>query len=179
MPQMLLIVEPLGQRAERGRAAGEAVYQRMLDFAAELQASGLLLGVNSLGTPARRLTKRDGGAQVWDGPFAEAKEMVGGYRHGLGRALPGRGVGHGGDPWRGPLLHVSPSPSRAALNAGAPGRSCRPRSRQSGCPSAGTASPQDLPCPASAPEGTAMLAALSRPAASGGPARERPGARPA
>ncbi|MBV8036612.1 YciI family protein [Roseateles sp.] len=79
MPQMLLIVEPVGQRAERGRTAGEAVYQRMLDFAAELKAEGLLLGVNSLGSAARRLTRRDGGAQVWDGPFAEAKEMVGGY----------------------------------------------------------------------------------------------------
>lgn len=79
MPQMLLIVEPLGQRADRGRTGGEAAYQRMLDFAAELQAEGLLLGVNSLGTAAKRLSKRDGGAQVLDGPFAEAKEMVGGY----------------------------------------------------------------------------------------------------
>jgi hypothetical protein len=79
MPQMLLIIEPTGQRAERGRTAGEAVYQRMLDFAAELKAEGLLLGVNSLGSAARRLAKRGGGAEVWDGPFAEAKEMVGGY----------------------------------------------------------------------------------------------------
>jgi len=79
MPQMLFIVEPVGQRAERGRAAGEAVYQRMLDFAADLQAEGLLLGVNSLGSAAKRLAKRDGSAQVLDGPFAEAKEMVGGY----------------------------------------------------------------------------------------------------
>ena len=79
MPQMLLIVEPLGQRAERGRVAGEAAYQRMLDFAAELQDSGLLLGMNSLGSAAKRRAKRGGGAQVWDGPFAEAKEMVGGY----------------------------------------------------------------------------------------------------
>jgi hypothetical protein len=79
MPQMLLIVEPIGQRAERGRASGEVVYQRMLDFAGELKEAGLLLGVNSLGSSARRLAKRDGGAQVWDGPFAEAKEMVGGY----------------------------------------------------------------------------------------------------
>ena len=79
MPQMLFIVEPLGQRAERGRVAGEAAYQRMLDFAAELQAEGLLLGVNSLGSAARRMTRRGGAAQVWDGPFAEAKEMVGGY----------------------------------------------------------------------------------------------------
>ncbi|MBL8351538.1 MAG: dehydrogenase [Burkholderiaceae bacterium] len=79
MPQMLLIVEPVGQRAERGRAAGEAVHQRMLDFSAELEAAGLLLGVNSLSTAARRLARRGGGAEVLDGPFAEAKEMVGGY----------------------------------------------------------------------------------------------------
>ncbi|RZJ04905.1 MAG: dehydrogenase [Rubrivivax sp.] len=79
MPQMLLIVEPIGQRAERGRPSGEAVYQRMLDFAAELKEEGLLLGVNSLSSAAKRLAKRDGSAQVWDGPFAESKEMVGGY----------------------------------------------------------------------------------------------------
>lgn len=47
--------------------------------AAALPAEGLLLGVNSLGSAAKRLSKRDGGTQVWDGPFAEAKEMVGGY----------------------------------------------------------------------------------------------------
>jgi hypothetical protein len=76
---MLLIVEPLGQRAERGRADGEVAYHRMVDFSAELQAAELLLGVNSLGTAAKRLSRRDGGTQVWDGPFAEAKEMVGGY----------------------------------------------------------------------------------------------------
>lgn len=79
MPQMLLIIEHPGQRVERGRAGGEAAYQRMLDFASTLEAEGLLLGVNSLGSAARRMTKRDGAAQVWDGPFAEAKEMVGGY----------------------------------------------------------------------------------------------------
>jgi hypothetical protein len=79
MPHLLLIVEPLGQRAERGRVAGEAVYQRMVDFSAELQAAGLLLGVNSLGTAARRLSRRDGDTQVVDGPFAETKEHLGGY----------------------------------------------------------------------------------------------------
>jgi hypothetical protein len=76
---MLLIVEPLGQRAERGRAVGEGLYQRMLDFAAELQAEGLLLGTNALSSSARRLSRRDGVTQVVDGPFAEAKELVGGY----------------------------------------------------------------------------------------------------
>lgn len=79
MPQMLLIIEPLGQRAERGRVAGEAAYQQMLGFTAELQAEGLLLASNSLGTPARRLARRGGATEVLDGPFAEAKEMVGGF----------------------------------------------------------------------------------------------------
>jgi len=79
MPQMLLIVEPIGQRAERGRVAGEAVYQRMLDFTAELKETGMLLATNSLGTAAKRMAKRGGSTEVWDGPFAEAKEMVGGF----------------------------------------------------------------------------------------------------
>ncbi|MCE4555622.1 YciI family protein [Roseateles cellulosilyticus] len=79
MPQMLLIIEPPGQRTERGRTAGEAAYDRMLAFADELKAEGLLLGLNSLSTQTRRLSKRGGGTEVWDGPFAEAKEMVGGY----------------------------------------------------------------------------------------------------
>jgi hypothetical protein len=76
---MLLIVEPLGQRAERGRVAGDAAYQRMLNFSAELQTAGLLLAVNSLGTAAMRLRTRDGGTEVWDDPFSETEEMVGGY----------------------------------------------------------------------------------------------------
>lgn len=79
MPHMLLIVEPLGQRAERGREAGEVLYQRMLDFGAALEAEGLLLASNSLGTAARRLQRRQGRTEVVDGPFAESKEMVGGF----------------------------------------------------------------------------------------------------
>jgi hypothetical protein len=50
----------------------------------------------------------------------------------------------------------------ALLNAGVPSRSRRPRSGHSRCPSAGTTSPQDLSCPASAPAGTAMHAASGR-----------------
>ncbi len=79
MSYMLLIVEPLGQRAERGLPAGEQLYQRMLEFTADLQDRGLLEASNSLATGARRLTKRAGQVQVVDGPFAEAKEMIGGF----------------------------------------------------------------------------------------------------
>ncbi|MDT9002460.1 YciI family protein [Paucibacter sp. APW11] len=79
MSFVLLIVEPLGQRAERGREAGEQVYQRMLDFSAELEAQGILRGVSSLGARSQRLQRRAGQTQLIDGPFAEAKEMVGGF----------------------------------------------------------------------------------------------------
>ena len=37
MPHMLLIVEPLGQRAERGLAGGKDAYTRMVAFGEELR----------------------------------------------------------------------------------------------------------------------------------------------
>jgi hypothetical protein len=81
MPYMLLIVEPVEQRTERGEAAGRAVYQRMLDFTVELQQRGVLMNSSSLASTREgvRLRVRDGRRQVVDGPFAESKEMVGGF----------------------------------------------------------------------------------------------------
>jgi hypothetical protein len=76
---MLLIVEPLGQRRERGLEAGQQVYRQMLDYTAELQNAGVLVASNSLSTRAQRLQVREGNARVTDGPFAEAKEMIGGF----------------------------------------------------------------------------------------------------
>jgi len=79
MSYMLLIVEPQGQRADRAIEEGQALYQRMLDYAQQLESRGLLLGTNSLRNDAVRLSRRDGRARVVDGPFTEAKEFVGGY----------------------------------------------------------------------------------------------------
>jgi hypothetical protein len=81
MPYMLLIMEPPSQRATRTEAEGHAVYDRMLGFARELKSRGQLLSVESLKsqTDAARVQVRAGKAQVVDGPFAEAKEMVGGF----------------------------------------------------------------------------------------------------
>jgi hypothetical protein len=76
---MLLILEPQGQRLERGRAAGEAVFERMLDYNRALEARGVLLASDSLKSEAARLEKRRGSTQVLDGPFAESKEMIAGY----------------------------------------------------------------------------------------------------
>jgi hypothetical protein len=81
MPYMLLIHEEVGQRQQRTQAEGEAVYDRMLRFADSLKARGILRGVESLTSldAASRLQVRAGKAHVVDGPFAEAKEMVGGF----------------------------------------------------------------------------------------------------
>lgn len=81
MPYMLLIHEPVGQRQARGEAGGRVVYGRMLDFAADLKARGLLLATESLLSQdqAARVRVSGGQASVLDGPFAEAKEMVGGF----------------------------------------------------------------------------------------------------
>lgn len=82
MPYMLLIHEPLGQRQTRTRAEGEAVYGRMLRFADELKARGVLRAVESLASQdqgAARVKVKQGRAEILDGPFAEAKEMVGGF----------------------------------------------------------------------------------------------------
>jgi hypothetical protein len=82
MPYMLLMNEPVGQRLTRTEAEGRAVYDRMLRFGADLKERGLLLAAESLASQdasAARLQVRNGRTQVIDGPFAEAKEMVGGF----------------------------------------------------------------------------------------------------
>jgi hypothetical protein len=78
---MLLIQEEVGQRRQRTEAEGQALYERMLRFADSLKSRGVLRGVESLTSQdgAARLQVRAGRARVVDGPFAEAKEMVGGF----------------------------------------------------------------------------------------------------
>ncbi len=81
MPYLLLIMEPPGQRATRTLAEGQALYERMVGFGEGLKARGLLRATESLKSnhDGARVEVRDGRAQVTDGPFAEAKEMVGGF----------------------------------------------------------------------------------------------------
>ena len=81
MPHMLLIHEPVGQRATRSDAEGRAAYERMLRWGDALKERGLLLAAESLASTesAVRVTVPAGKARIVDGPFAEAKEMVGGF----------------------------------------------------------------------------------------------------
>jgi hypothetical protein len=81
MSSMLLIVEPTDQRGQRSEQAGHEAYDRMLGFTADLKARGLLLASEALVSDAKavRVQVREGQARLVDGPFAEAKEMVGGF----------------------------------------------------------------------------------------------------
>lgn len=81
MNYLLLIVEPVEQRESRGLEAGKEAYAQMQRFTESLAARGVLEASNSLSSQAdaRRVQLREGRARVIDGPFAEAKEMVGGF----------------------------------------------------------------------------------------------------
>ncbi len=81
MQYMLLIIEPTGQRRTRTQAEGRALYDRMLTYAEELRREGRLLASESLSShdEAARVEVRAGKPRVVDGPYAEAKEMVGGF----------------------------------------------------------------------------------------------------
>jgi len=81
MRYMLLIVEPPGQRATRSRDEGEAAYAAMREFGEKLRQRGQLVAVESLAshTRAARVQRSGTRVSVVDGPFAEAKEMVGGF----------------------------------------------------------------------------------------------------
>jgi hypothetical protein len=77
---MLLIVEPIGQREARGVEGGKVAYRQMLDFTEDLKRAGVLMATSSLATAATRLQRPLGAAtRVLDGPFVEAKEMIGGF----------------------------------------------------------------------------------------------------
>jgi hypothetical protein len=78
---MLLIVEPVGQRRGRTEDEGRALYDSMLRYAEGLKTRGVLLAAQSLRSDADgvRVQVRNGRRTLVDGPFAEAREMVGGY----------------------------------------------------------------------------------------------------
>jgi hypothetical protein len=81
MPYMLLIMEPRAQRAERGVEAGRKAYEQMQQWGAGLHERGLLVASESLASDTKgvRVQRRDGRQSLVDGPFTEAKEMIGGF----------------------------------------------------------------------------------------------------
>jgi hypothetical protein len=80
--RFMLIVIPKGYESAAPDAmpTAEAV-AKMMEFNKSLQQAGVLLALDGLLPPSTgaRVTYTDGKATVTDGPFAEAKEVIGGY----------------------------------------------------------------------------------------------------
>lgn len=80
MAYMLLILEHEDRNSWSDDQAVRA-YETMMAFRDDLQAKGTLITSNSLrpSTEAVRIRLRGGKRAVLDGPFSEAKELVGGF----------------------------------------------------------------------------------------------------
>ena len=81
MAYMLLVVEPSGQRSTRTETEGREAYASMVRFSEQLKDRGLLTTSQSLKSDAAgaRVRVRGESAMVTDGPFAETKEVIGGF----------------------------------------------------------------------------------------------------
>lgn len=81
MAYLLLIIEPRGQRDTRNEEEARGLYDEMVRFGEGLAARGLLRASESLRADQHgvRVQVRDDKALLRDGPFTEAKEMVGGF----------------------------------------------------------------------------------------------------
>ena len=79
MRYLLMIVEPRGQREARSEAEARACHSEMVAFGESL--GGKLLASESLRPDSHgvRVQLHASKPQLVDGPFAEAKEIVGGY----------------------------------------------------------------------------------------------------
>lgn len=81
MTYMLLVNEPRGQREQRSDVEGRAAYASMEAYADMLRSRELLQAYSSLRGDAegKRIQVRSGKRRVHDGPFTEAREMIGGF----------------------------------------------------------------------------------------------------
>jgi hypothetical protein len=81
MAYLLLIVEKRGARAANAPEQARRLYDDMVAFGNALQEEGVLRASESLRTDdhAVRVTADNGKSYLRDGPFTEAKEMVGGF----------------------------------------------------------------------------------------------------
>jgi hypothetical protein len=82
MAYMLLMIEQPGERLRPPEAERRDRYERMVAFAKDLSAHGKLRTADALALPDRegvRVRRRGQNHAVVDGPFAEAKEIVGGF----------------------------------------------------------------------------------------------------
>jgi hypothetical protein len=80
--RFMMLVFPKGyENAEPGAMPDPEGVERMMKYNEALQKAGVLLALDGLHPPSMgaRVTFSGGEPSVQDGPFAEAKEVVGGY----------------------------------------------------------------------------------------------------
>jgi hypothetical protein len=78
---MMLIIPKGYETAAPGTVPDAKGVERMMRYNEELQRAGVLLALDGLHPPSMgaRVAFQGGKAKVSDGPFTEAKEVVGGY----------------------------------------------------------------------------------------------------
>jgi hypothetical protein len=80
--RFMMIVIPKGYETAAADTVPDAkAVARMMEFNRSLQKAGVLLALDGLLPPSAgaRVAFTDGKATITDGPFAEAKEVIGGY----------------------------------------------------------------------------------------------------
>src|SRR5690349_1651924 len=78
--RFMMLMYP-GERAERGDLPDPVSIAAMMKYNEELTNAGVLLGLDGLQPSSKgaRITFDEGRPVVTDGPFAETKELLGGY----------------------------------------------------------------------------------------------------
>jgi hypothetical protein len=80
--RFMMIVIPKGYESAAPDAVPDAAtVSKMMEYNKSLQQAGILLGLDGLLPPSAgaRISYANGKATVTDGPFPEAKEVIGGY----------------------------------------------------------------------------------------------------
>ncbi|MBV9406471.1 MAG: YciI family protein [Acidobacteriaceae bacterium] len=78
---MMLVIPNGYEQAKPGTMPDPKAVEAMMKYNQELQEAGVLLGLEGLHPPSMgaRVSFSGGKPQVTDGPFAESKEVIGGY----------------------------------------------------------------------------------------------------
>ncbi len=78
---MMLMIPKGYENAAPGTVPDAKAIEAMMKYNEELQNAGILLGLDGLHPPSAgaRVTFPEGKPKVTDGPFADAKEVLGGY----------------------------------------------------------------------------------------------------
>src|ERR1700744_4036791 len=81
MRYMMLMIPKGYENAQPGTMPDPAAVSAMMKYNESLQKAGVLLALDGLHPPSSgaRVSFQGGQAKVTDGPFSEAKEVVGGY----------------------------------------------------------------------------------------------------